>query len=232
MELRKHIGKAVNKYRVLEGGCYYKGTYFLCFGNMTTRKTVIVKLKAGKEKRVLGVSKPLHVGHANDCCVRHGILYITHSGKSNRIHRVSTASLKKLEDIKVTGCKGGFNGISCMGKGYIVKKMASRKCFVLNDKFQYKSTIKLDKTYKVGQGITWHDGKLYRASSVRQSTQNYITVYNSKGVVTHRYHINEKCELEDVMFNRHGHLIASIYKKSHGKYEAYLKGGIDEYYQH
>lgn len=213
MELRKHIGKAVSKYRVLEGGCYYKGTYYLCFGNMRKKTTVIVKLKAGKEKRVLGVSKPLHVGHANDCCVRHGILYITHSGKSNRIHRVSTASLKRLEDIKVKGCNGGFNGISCMGKGFLVKKMASRKCFVLDDHFRYKSTITLSKTLKVGQGMTWHDGKLYRASSVGQSHKNYVAVYNSKGDLLKTKHYDHKCELEDVMFNHNGKMVLAVYRK-------------------
>ena len=226
MELREHIGAPVKNHRVIEGGCYHDGVYYLMFGNMTQETTVIVKLLHGKEKKVLGASKPLKVGHANDCCVRGDTIYITHSGRSNAIHRVSATTLKKLSDVTITGCKGGFNGISCMGKGYIVKKMSSKKCYILDKDFKYKSTMTLSKTRKVGQGMTWVDGKLYRGASQGQSKENWVSIYNSKGKCIKEYQYKHECELEDVFV--FGETIkCSVYKKytKKGKkhFEAYIR---------
>jgi hypothetical protein len=188
--------------------------------------TVVCKVKAGKEKVVLGASKPLKIGHANDCAVRGSIIYVTHSGEKNVIHRVSTGKLQKLSDVMVTGCKGGFNGISCMGKGFILKKMGSRKCYVTDDLFRYKSTIVLSKTRKIGQGMTWHKGRLYRGSSIGQSKKNYVCVYNSKGKLLKTYHYDHKGELEDV-FIVDDKIKVTIYTKpkKHGKrhFECHIK---------
>ena len=225
MELREHVGKKLEHHRVLEGGCYHKGCYFMIFGNMKHKTSRIVKFKAGKEKKVLKVSDVLRIGHGNDCCVRDGILYITHSGKSNAIHRVDADSLKKLPDVTVTGCRGGFNGICCMGKGYLVKKMSSRKVYVLDNNFRCRSTITLSNTMKVGQGMTWHDGKLYRASSVGQSRKNYVCVYDSKGRPLKKLHYDHTCEIEDVMIVD-GRIKVSIYRKrgkKRKKYEAFIR---------
>lgn len=230
MDLRKHIneatGGALNHHRVLEGSCLYGGVYYLMFGNMSKKTTIICKVKQGVEKKVLGVSKVLKVGHANDCCVRGNIIYITHSGSKSVIHRVSAASLKKMSDVKVKGCKGGFNAISCFGDGFIVKKMASHKCYVLTDTFRYRKTIKLSKTYTVGQGMTWENGRLYRASSTGQSTNNRVAVYNAKGKLLKVYKFKHKCEVEDVYVDGK-RLIVAYYKKHkvNGKksFEAYLK---------
>ena len=223
MELREHIGKPVKNHRVIEGGCYDRGVYYLMFGNMKKKTTVIVKLKAGSEKEVLGASEPLKVGHANDCCVKGGIVYITHSGGRGVIHRVSAHTLEKLPDIKIKGCEGGFNGISCMGNGFILKKIGSRKCYIFDGGWNIKKhkegkhkgkpkTITLSSTMKVGQGMTWHKGKLYRGSSVGQSKRNWVCVYNSKGKLVKKYHYKHKCELEDV-FVVDGKIKISIYKK-------------------
>ena len=144
---------------------------------MKHKTSRIVKVKANMT--VLKVSKTLKVGHANDCCVRGSIIYITHSGKKSVIHRVSASTLEKLPDINVKGCKGGFNAITCFGNGFLLKKMGSRKCYVVDGAFRYKSTITLSKTYKVGQGMTWANGRLYRGSSVGQSKKNRVAVYNS-----------------------------------------------------
>ena len=225
MELREHVGKKLENHRVLEGGCYHKGCYFMIFGNMKYKTSVIVKFKAGREKRVLKVSDVLRIGHGNDCCVRDGVLYITHSGKSNAIHRVDVDSLKKLPDVTVTGCRGGVNGICCMGEGYLVKKMSSSKVFVLDSRFRYLSTITLSAVMKVGQGMTWYKGKLYRASSQGQSKKNYVCVYDSKGKLLKKLHYNHICEIEDVMIVN-GVIKVSIYRKrgkQRKKHEAFIR---------
>ena len=216
MDIRKHInnetGGALKHFRVLEGGCYDHGIYYLIFGNMKHKTSKIAKVKDDEKKTVLKVSKTLHIGHANDCCVRGSIICITHSGKKGVIHRVSANGLKKLPDIKPKGCKGGFNGISCMGSGYILKKMGSKKCYVLDEHWKHKKTIKLSKTYKIGQGMTWVDGRLYRGSSVGQSKKSKVAVYNAKGQLLKTYHYKKKGELEDV-FVKEGHIYISIYRK-------------------
>lgn len=229
MDLRKHIndvtGGALKDFRVLEGACYDHGVYYLIFGNMKHKTSKIVKVKAGKEKEVLKVSKTLKVGHANDCCVRGSIIYITHSGKKSVIHRVSASTLDKLPDITVKGCKGGFNAITCFGTGFLLKKMGSRKCYVVSDTFHYKSTITLSKTYKVGQGMTWYKGRLYRGSSVGQSKKNRVAVYNGKGKLLRVYHYKKKCELEDV-FVVGGVLKIGIYRKYKKKGKKHFKAFI------
>lgn len=227
MDIRAHInGKTKNSlknFRVLEGACYDHGVYYLIFGNMKHKTSRIVKVKANMT--VLKVSKALKVGHANDCCVRGNIIYITHSGEKSVIHRVSASTLEKLPDITVKGCKGGFNAITCFGNGYLLKKMGSRKCYVVSDTFHYKSTITLSKTYKVGQGMTWYNGRLYRGSSVGQSKKNRVAVYNGKGKLLKVYHYKKKCELEDV-FVVGGVLKIGIYRKYKKKGKKHFKAFI------
>ena len=233
MDLREHINKAtggaLKDHRVIEGGCYDGGMYYLLFGNMTRKTTVVCKVKAGKEKKVLGASKPLHIGHANDCCVRGSIVYVTHSGKKNVIHRVSASTLKKLSDVNVTGCKCGFNAVTCFGSGFLVKKMASRKCFVLDDRFRHKKTITLSSTMKVGQGMHWDPkrARLFRASSTGQSKKNFVCEYKASGKLVKKYQYKHKCELEDVMVNGAGDIVITIYKKRKKKrgktFEAFIR---------
>ena len=228
MDIRKHIntvtGGALKKFRVLEGACYDHGVYYLIFGNMKHKTSKIVKVKANMT--VLKESNTLKVGHANDCCVRGSIIYITHSGKKSVIHRVSASTLDKLPDIAVKGCNGGFNAITCFGTGYLLKKMGSRKCYVVDGAFRYKSTITLSKTYKVGQGMTWYNGRLYRGSSVGQSKKSKVAVYNGKGKLLKVYHYKHKGELEGVFVIGHS-LLISIYRKykknGKKKFKAYIK---------
>ena len=226
MNIRKIVGKAVKKHRVAEGACYSGGYYYFSFGNLRKKKTIIVKMT--KDLKVVKISSPLKVGHCNDMCERDGILYITHSGKKNVIHRVNAKTLKKLENTKVKGYKNGrFNAITCFGNGFMLKQMASKKIIITDKKFNYLHTVKLSETMKLGQGMTWAKGKLYRASSVKQSRKNYICVYSSKGKLLDRIHYNHKGELEDVMMVD-GKLMLYIHrkkktKKGKKKFKALLK---------
>lgn len=225
MELRKHIGKKLAHHRVLEGGCYQNGVYTLIFGNMKKETSIIVRLKAGKEKTVLGISDVMKVGHGNDCCQNGDTIYIVASGNTNIIHRVSAKTLEKLSPVKVQGCKGGFNGIACFGKGFIVRKMHTKKFYILDENFKKVKTITIPKRLTHEQGIDWHDGKLYCAASKWQSTKNRIGVYNIKGKHLKTYHYKKKCELENV-FVVDGTLKFGIYKKykrgGKKRFEAYI----------
>ena len=84
----------------------------------------------------------------------------------------------------------------------------------------------LSKTYKVGQGITWANGRLYRGSSVGQSKKSKVAVYNGKGKLLKVYHYKHKGELEGVFVIGHS-LLISVYRKykKHGKkkFKAFIK---------
>lgn len=226
MELRKHVGKSLDDFRVIEGGCYHAGYYYMIFGNMRRKLSKIVKFKSGKQKKIVKISKTMSIGHANDCCVKGGILYVTHSGKSNAVHRIDATSLVKMSDVVVSGCEGGFNAICTHKDGFLIKKMHSKKIFVLDAEFKKKDTIKLSKTRKVGQGMTCHKDRIYRASSVGRSRKNYVSVYSIKGKLLKTHHYDKVCEIEDVMIVG-GKIKVSLYKKyKKGKkkhFEAYIK---------
>lgn len=224
MELRKHIGAKLKHHRVLEGACYKDGAYTLIFGNMKRKTSIIVRLD--KKLNVLGISEPMKVGHGNDCCQRGDTIYIVASGKTNKIYRVDANTLKKKKSVKVKGCKGGFNGIANFGGGFIVRKMHTRKFYILDADLKKVKTITIPKRFTHEQGITWHDGKLYCAASRWQSKKNRIGVYNSKGEMIEKYRYPKKCELENVMIVG-GKIVFGIYKKYRKKgkkhFEAYLK---------
>ena len=225
MELRKHIGEKLKHHRVFEGACYSKGVYTLIFGNMRKKTSVLVRLN--KQMEVLGISEPMKIGHGNDCCQRGDTIYIVASGKTNKIFRVDAQTLKKKKSVKVKGCKGGFNGIACFGVGFIVRKMHTRKFYILDADMKKVRTIIIPKRLTHEQGIEWHNGKLYCAASRWQSTKNRIGVYDGKGRPIKRYHYKKKCELENVMIVD-GRIVFGIYKKYRNKgkkhFEAYLKG--------
>lgn len=226
MELRKHIGKKIKHHRVLEGGCYYNGVYTLIFGNMRKKTSVLVRLD--KKMNVLGISEPMKVGHGNDCCQRGNTIYIVASGKTNKIFRVDANTLKKKSSVTVKGCKGGFNGIACVGVGFIVRKMHTRKFYLLDAHMKKVKTITIPKRFTHEQGITWHNGKIYCAASRWQSTKNRIGIYDSQGKPRRRYHYKKKCEIENVMIVD-GHIVFGVYKKYRKKgkkhFEAYLIKG-------
>ena len=230
MDLRAHINKAtkdaLKHHRVIEGCCWHDGIYYLCFDNISDETTVIAKVKEGAEKKVLGVSKVLKVGHANDCCVKDGILYITHSGDSRAIHRVDIKTLKKLSDVKASE-PGGYNGITVYKDGFILRKGSY---FYITDKnFKVKKKIKQSKTFKISQGICYNpkDNRIYRGSSISQSKSNYVSIYKMDGTYVKNIHYNKTCELEGVMIKDNGSLVISYYRtyKKKGKkhFEAHLK---------
>lgn len=223
MELRKHIGKKLKHHRVLEGGCYYNGVYTLIFGNMKKKTSIIVRLN--EKMKVINVSESIKVGHGNDCCQRGNIIYIVASGKTNKIFRVNASTLKKMKSIKVKGCKGGFNGIACFGTGYIVRKMHTKKFYILDKNFKKLKTITIPKRLTHEQGIDWYNGRLYCAASHWQSTKNRIGVYNSRGKLIKKYYYKKRCEIENVFIvnNKINFGVYKKYKKNGKKhFEAYI----------
>ena len=107
-----------------------------------------------------------------------------------------------------------------------MRKMHTRKFYLLDAHMKKVKTITIPKRFTHEQGITWHNGKLYCAASRWQSTKNRIGVYDDKGRPIKRYHYKKKCELENVMIVD-GKIQFGIYKKYRKKgrkhFEAYIK---------
>lgn len=230
MDIRKAAGDKLKHYNVMQGSCAGGDYIFVAFEQKKNKKKgrkhriKIVKLDKTGEK-VLKVSKPLKIGHANDMAYRDGILYVTHSGDDDKksIHRIDANSLEKLSNIRVKGIdKGGFNGIACFGSGYLLKKMRSHKIYVVDSSFRFLRSFKLKKKFSTSQGIDWHKGRLYQATSTLQSKHNYINVYTIKGKRVKRIHYAKKCELEGVFFCDDICYIGIYKKQKKGKKKTYM----------
>ena len=235
MDIRSRVGKPLKHFTVTQGSCYGDGFIFMSFEQKENKKEgrkqriKIVKMKANKAKTVVKVSEPLNIGHSNDMCYRDGVLYITHSGSSKLIHCVDADTLKPIGDRKITGISsGGFNGITCYGKYYMVKKMHSRSVYILDTNFHYngkkKRHIKLQKKFLTSQGICWHNGKLHQATSSGQSTKNCVNIYNVKGARVGCIRYKHKCEMEGVFF-----IDNKEYITIHKKYKKHKKTQVESY---
>lgn len=223
-DVKAEAGDKLKHYNVTQGACSDGEHIYMVFERKKKHQVKIVKLKAS-DYSVQKVSGALKVGHGNDLCYKDGILYITHSGTSDCIHRVDAKTLKKLKDVKVNK-PGGYNGITVYKDGFILRKIASSYFYITDANFKVKKKIKQSKTFKVSQGICYHDGLIYRGSSIAQSKSNYISVYKTNGKYVKNYHYKKKCELEGVFFIGDT-LYFTIYKKYKKKkkkhYEAYIK---------
>ena len=226
-DIRKKAGKKLAHYAVTQGACSDDEFIYMIFERKKPHRCKVVKLDA-KTHDIVKVSGALKLGHGNDCCVKDGVLHVTHSGKSKTIHRVNAKTLTKLKngDVKVKGVKaGGFNGITNYEEGFALKKMGGQFVYIMTKHFKYKSKIKLGKKFSISQGITYHGGKFYRGSSQAQSKKNYISIYKKSGKYEDCKHYNHKCELEGVFFVGE-QLHATIYKKykknKKKHYEAYI----------
>lgn len=227
-DIRKKAGKQLAHYAVTQGACSDDKHIWMIFERKKPHRCKVVKLDA-KTHDIIKVSGALKLGHGNDCCIRSGILYVTHSGKSKTIHRVNGETLTKVKggDIKVKGVKaGGFNGIACYGEGFALKKMGGQNIYIVDKAFRYRRKIKLSKKFSVSQGITYRAGKFYRGSSQLQSKKNFVSIYTADGKYIECKHYANKCELEGVFFVK-DKLFVTLYKKSKKgkkkKYEAFIK---------
>lgn len=228
-DIRKKAGKQLAHYAVTQGACSDGEHIWMIFERKKPHRCKVVKMTADTHD-IVKVSGALKLGHGNDCCIRSGILYITHSGGSKTVHRVNAKTLTKAKggDVEVKGVKaGGFNGITCFGEGFALKKMGSQGIYIVDKGFRYKRKIKLSKRFSVSQGLTFRGGRFYRGSSRLQSKKNYVSIYSEVGKYIKRKQYAHKCELEGVFFVDDV-LYATVYKKYKKKkkgktyYEAYI----------
>lgn len=230
-DIRKVVGGRLKYFSVTQGACSDGRYIYMIFerkakgGRSHRCKVVVYDPKARKAVKVSGALK---LGHGNDCCVRGGILYVTHSEGKRVVHRVDTKTMKKLKDIKVSvpkkykgkGIKA-FNGICCYGSGFLLRVMGGRGMAVTNPAFKVTRFYKTDTSYKTSQGMTMNGLTVIRAFSRLQSGDNRIVEYSVKGKEKRLYKAKLIGEMEAV-FVHDGKLLATTYYKKNGKGEAYI----------
>ena len=226
--LREH--KQLKTYKVPQGSCTDGKYIYVAYEQKPTHgKKHRIKIakydKSGKLKKVSGAMK---LGHANDMTYHDGILYVTHSGNDNIIHRVRANTLKPLKGVKVRFGKikkTGFNGIGKTADGFILRRMGGGLLLTDNN-FKAKKAVKcVQPKSKSPQGITVNKDRLYRGYANFQKGQNSVVEYDLDGTKLRRIVLDVKGELESIFF-LNGKLNLIIYRKyrKSGKnhYEAWL----------
>lgn len=231
-DIRTLAPKRLKHFTVPQGACTDGKHIFIAFEQKPKHgrphRIKIVKLDA-KTLRLVTVSGALKLGHANDLCIRDGIIYATHSAGSRTIHRVNAKTLKQKKGISVKvpkkyakkGIKE-FNGIATYGKNrFLVRVMHGRGMAVLDHKMTVKRFFRTDTNHEVSQGITTDGMVIVRAYSVGQSGKNYIVEYSVKGKEKSRHRVDLGGEMECV-FVLDGQRYVTTYVKHGKEREAYI----------
>lgn len=231
-DIRSLAPKRLKHFTVPQGACTDGEYIYIAFEQKKKKgrphRIKIVKLDA-KTMKVVKVSGALKLGHANDLCVRNGIIYATHSAGSIIIHRVGAKSLKQKKGISVKvpkkyakkGIKE-FNGIATYGKsGFLVRVMGGRGMAVLDHKMTVKRFFRTDTNYVTSQGMTTDGMTIVRAYSHGQSGKNYIVEYSVKGKEKSRHGVILDGEMECV-FVLNGERYVTTYIKDGKKRKAYI----------
>ena len=238
-DIRSLAPKRLKHFTVPQGACTDGEYIYIAFEQKKKKgrphRIKIVKLDA-KTMKVVKVSGALKLGHANDLCVRNGIIYATHSAGSIIIHRVTAKSLKQKKGFKVIvpkkySKKGieAFNGIATYGKGFILRVMHGRGMAIIKKKrgkdgkmhYYIVKFYRTDTMHKTSQGMTTDGMTIVRAYSHGQSGKNYIVEYSAKGKEKSRHKIILDGEMECV-FILDGERYATTYIKYGKKRKAYI----------
>lgn len=231
-DIRSLAPKRLKHFVVPQGACT-DGTYIYIVFEQKKKKgrphrIKIVKLDA-KTMKVVKVSGALKLGHANDLCVRNGIIYATHSAGAKTIHRVTAKSLKQKKGISVKvpkkyakkGIKE-FNGIATYGKNrFLVRVMHGRGMAVLDKNMKVVRFFRTDTNYVTSQGMTTDGMTIVRAYSHGQSGKNYLVEYSPKGKEKSRHKVILDGEMECV-FMLDGERYVTTYIKDGKKRKAYI----------
>lgn len=217
LDIRKQAGKRLNCFWVTQGACS-DGTYiYMAFErrrmNGHPRAVKIVKIDSNTMK-VVAISGPLKVGHANDMTYRRGSLYITHSAGRKVVHCVDAVTLKKKVDIRVgTAMALFFNGIAKYGDGYVLRNMFGSGMIVTDRDFREVRCFNADGGHDVSQSMEQADEVMYRTYSVRQSEdKNFLVLFDMNGRVIKDYKVEMRGELE-ACFMHKGELWFTSYRK-------------------
>lgn len=227
-KLRAH--KHLKTYKVPQGSCTDGKYIYIAYEQKPThgKKHRIKIAKYSLEGDLIKVSGAMKLGHANDMAYHDGILYVTHSGSDNVIHRVDAKKLKKGKNVKVRYGKykkTGFNGIARIETGFALRRMGGGLLLVDNNLKAVKAIKCPAPKKRSPQGITANDGKIYRGYADFQNSKNSVVEYDLDGNVLRKIKLRVKGELESIFFlNDKLNIVVYRRYKRRGKnhYEAWL----------
>jgi hypothetical protein len=230
LDIRKLCKGELKHFNVMQGACSDGVYIYIAFEQKKKKKRKhrikIVKFQVSPFK-MMKISAPLNLGHANDMAYKAGVLYVTHSGKKKVIHRVDAKTLKKLKDIKPKTEKKAFNGIAPYGDGFIVRPMGSSKLLICkNNKFVFSNVLRTTAPYKTSQGMETNGDIVIRSFSWRQSkNKNHLVWYNKKCKILKKMKVPVTGELEAAFYVGR-QLWVSVHRKKRVdgklKFHAYL----------
>lgn len=236
LDIRALAGDKLKHYNVTQGACSDGDLIYIAYEQ---------KAKHGREHRIkivifdpthrkiVKISKPLALGHANDMCCYGNYIYVTHSGTKKIVHKINKTTLGKCKDVAIKLPEGlrkkvtGFNGIATYEDGFMLRCMNCQYFAYFDKNFKYLSNAKFSKPFKDkqkedAQGITYSKGTVYRAYSRLQSaSKNYICKFKRNGKLVSKAKLETKGELENLFFIG-GSLYGMIYRKK-------KKGGKKQY---
>lgn len=217
LDVRKHAGKRLNTFTVTQGACSDGTNIYMAFERKRSgthaRAIKIVKMNADT-MRVVAISGPLKVGHANDMTYRDGDLYITHSAGRKVIHCVDAVTLKKKGDIRVATNRAlFFNGIAKFGNGFVLRNMMGTGMIVTDRSFREIRFFNADGGHPVSQSMEQYAGIMYRTYSVLQSEdKNFLVAFDMDGDVISDNKVEMRGELE-ACFMHKGELWFTSYRR-------------------
>lgn len=231
-EIRSQAPKRLKHYTVPQGACADEKHIYIAFEQKAKggrpHRIKIAKLEA-ETMEIVKVSGALKLGHANDLCIRDGIIYATHSAGSKVIHRVNAKTLKQKKGINVKvpkkyakkGIKA-FNGISTYGKsGFLVRVMGGRGMAVLNKNMKVVKFFRTNTNHETSQGMYTDGRTILRAYSKGQSGNNHVAEYSMQGKELDYVKIDIKGEMECIWMHG-GEIYVTTYIKKGGKRKAYI----------
>jgi hypothetical protein len=232
-DIRAEAWDRLKHYNVTQGACSDGTHIYMAFEQKPKKgrkhRIKIVVLDPEK-KKVLKVSNPLNLGHANDMCIWDGELLVTHSGTKKVVHRVNPSSLKKLKDITIKVPKkhkahvSGFNGICPCGDRIALRGLGGNRVLYLDGAFNVTDVVKFEKPWDGldSQGMDSHGGKIYRSySKMQTSSKNRLAIFKQDGDLISKSKVEVTGELESVFFHG-GRLYGTVFrKKKEGKKKRY-----------
>ena len=211
INVRRLAGSQLRGFAWPQGACSDGKNIYLIFERKAfyglTHRCKILKLDA-ETLAVCKISGELRLGHGNDITYRDGVLYVTHSFGSKRIHRVDARSLRQLTGVDVVipdklnrkriQC---FNGIAKFGSGYILRVMGGAGMLITNENFVARRYFRTSRKYRESQGMDQKNRTTYRGYSILQSSdKNLLLTFDDSGKLIEKQRLEITGELEAIFF--------------------------------
>ncbi len=208
--LTRAAGQKLYRYDTLQGACANDGYGYFTQYNRKNDKTKIVKVRLA-DMRVVKVSKPLNIKHANGITynTRKDIIVVANSTpRPKRLSVIDPRTLKLKYHKTIKTKWRNFRGVGAIAYNekhncYICYTRKYHDLVLLNEKLKpYKRIRKNAGKNMIYQGLDSLGDRIYLCQSFKgRRNYNLITVYNMKGRVVSKVKLRTgkpKKELETI----------------------------------